>query len=338
LAASSSRCTYQSSRWARSSNVAGVHTATAREYARLSQRTCRLIQVELFKIFPGAVYLVSGLVGLIVGSFLNVVAYRIPIMLGRAWREQCAELQAKDLHEPPHAVGKPFNLVTPNSTCPRCGGAVAARHNIPVISFLALRGRCAHCDAKISPRYSLIEGLTAVLSLIVAWVFGPTWQLVFALPITWTLLALAVIDIDHKLLPDSITLPLLWAGLLASLFRSTGGVIFTDVTSSVIGAAAGYLCLWSVYQVFKLATGKEGMGYGDFKLLAALGAWLGWQLLPLIILLSATVGAIIGTAMIVIEGNSRETQIPFGPYLAAAGWIALLWGTELTRMYAQLMS
>jgi len=294
--------------------------------------------VELFEIVPGALFLVSGLVGLIVGSFLNVVAYRVPIMLGRAWREQCAELQAQDLPEPLHAAGKPFNLVTPNSTCPRCGGAVTARHNIPVISFLALRGRCAHCDAKISPRYPLIEGLAAVLSLIVAWVFGPTWQLVFALPITWTLLALAVIDIDHKLLPDSMTLPLLWAGLLASLFRSNGGVIFTDVTSSVIGATIGYLSLWSVYQVFKLATGKEGMGYGDFKLLAALGAWLGWQLLPLIILLSATVGAIIGTAMIILGGNSRDTQIPFGPYLAAAGWIALLWGADLTRMYAQFMS
>ena len=294
--------------------------------------------MEIFEIFPGALFLLVGFVGLIVGSFLNVVAYRVPIMMGRAWREQCAEVQAEELPEPPHAVGKPFNLVTPNSACPKCGGAVAAQYNIPVFSFLWLRGRCAHCEAKISPRYPLVEGLAALLSLIVAWAFGPTWQMVFALPITWTLLALAVIDIDHKLLPDSMTLPLLWAGLLASAIRVDGEVIFTDVTSSVIGAAAGYLSLWSVYQVFKLVTGKEGMGYGDFKLLAALGAWLGWQLLPLVILLSATVGAIIGTTLILLGGASRETPIPFGPYLASAGWIALLWGEELTRMYAQLLS
>ncbi len=294
--------------------------------------------MEIFEIFPGALFLLAGLVGLIVGSFLNVVAYRVPIMMGRAWREQCAELQAEELAEPPHAVGKPFNLVTPRSACPQCGGAVAALHNIPVISFLLLRGRCAHCEAKIPPRYPLIEGLAALLSLIVAWIFGPTWQMGFALLITWTLLALAVIDIDHKLLPDSITLPLLWAGLLTSLIRIDGEVLFTDVASSVSGAAAGYLSLWSVYQVFKLVTGKEGMGYGDFKLLAALGAWLGWQLLPLVILLSAAVGAILGTAQILLGGASRETPIPFGPYLAAAGWIALLWGEELTKMYTQLLS
>jgi leader peptidase (prepilin peptidase)/N-methyltransferase len=294
--------------------------------------------VEIFEAFPAALFLVAGLVGLLIGSFLNVVAYRVPIMMGRAWREQCAALQDEDLPEPAHAVGKPFNLVKPDSACPGCGGAVAAYHNIPIISYLLLRGRCAHCGTGISARYPLIEGLTAVLSLIVAWVFGPSWQLLFALPITWTLLALAVIDIDHKLLPDSMTLPLMWAGLLVSLFRSDDGVIFTDVTSSVIGAAAGYLALWSVYQAFKLVTGKEGMGYGDFKLLAALGAWLGWQLLPLVIMLSAAVGAIIGTAMIALGGTSRETPIPFGPYLAAAGWIALLWGEQLTGMYLQLIS
>jgi leader peptidase (prepilin peptidase)/N-methyltransferase len=294
--------------------------------------------VEIFEAFPAALFLVAGLVGLLIGSFLNVVAYRVPIMMGRAWREQCAALQDEDLPEPAHAVGKPFNLVKPDSACPGCGGAVAAYHNIPIISYLLLRGRCAHCGTGISARYPLIEGLTAVLSLIVAWVFGPSWQLLFALPITWTLLALAVIDIDHKLLPDSMTLPLMWAGLLVSLFRSDDGVIFTDVTSSVIGAAAGYLALWSVYQAFKLVTGKEGMGYGDFKLLAALGAWLGWQLLPLVIMLSAAVGAIIGTAMIALGGTSRETPIPFGPYLAAAGWIALLWGEQLTGMYLQLKS
>ena len=294
--------------------------------------------MEIFAAFTGAHFLIAGLVGLIVGSFLNVVAYRVPIMLGRAWREQCTKLQAEDLPEPVHAVGKPFNLITPNSTCPECGGAVAVHHNIPIVSYLFLQGCCTHCGTKISPRYPVIEAAAGILSLIAAWVFGPTPQLVLALPITWTLLALAVIDIDHKLLPDSMTLPLMWAGLLASLFRNDGVAIFTDVTSSVIGAAVGYLSLWCVYQAFKLVTGKEGMGYGDFKLLAALGAWLGWQLLPLVIMLSAVVGAIVGTTMIVFGGTSRETPIPFGPYLAAAGWIALLWGTELTRMYAQFLS
>jgi leader peptidase (prepilin peptidase) / N-methyltransferase len=282
--------------------------------------------------------LVAGLLGLLVGSFLNVVAYRVPIMMGRSWRQQCAELTSEDFPEPEHAVGKPFNLVKPDSSCPHCGGAVAAYQNIPVISYLLLRGRCAHCQTKISPRYPLVEAFAALLSLVVAATYGPSWQTAFALPVTWTLLALSLIDIDHKLLPDTMTLPLLWAGLLASLVTTDGNVIFSDVSSSVIGAAAGYLSLWSVYQLFKLVTGKEGMGYGDFKLLAALGAWVGWQLLPLIILLSAAVGAIVGTAMILLGGNSRETPIPFGPYLAAAGWIGLLWGEPLMSSYLQLLS
>ena len=282
--------------------------------------------------------LVAGLMGLLVGSFLNVVAYRVPIMMGRSWRQQCSELTSEDFPEPKHAVGKPFNLVKPDSSCPQCGGAVAAYQNIPVISYLLLRGRCAHCQTKISPRYPLVEAFAALLSLVVAATYGPSWQMAFALPVTWTLLALSLIDIDHKLLPDTMTLPLLWAGLLASLVTTDGNVIFSDVSSSVIGAAAGYLSLWSVYQLFKLITGKEGMGYGDFKLLAALGAWVGWQLLPLIILLSAAVGAIVGIAMILLGGNSRETPIPFGPYLAAAGWIALLWGEQLMSSYLQLLS
>lgn len=294
--------------------------------------------MEIFEVFPAALMLVAGLIGLLVGSFLNVVAYRVPIMMGRAWREQCAELTSEDFPEPEHAVGKPFNLVKPDSSCPQCGGAVAAYQNIPIVSYLFLRGRCAHCQTKISPRYPLVEAFAALLSLVVAATYGPTWQTAFALPVTWTLLALSLIDIDHKLLPDTMTLPLLWAGLLASLVTADGNVIFSDVGSSVIGAAAGYLSLWSVYQIFKLITGKEGMGYGDFKLLAALGAWLGWQLLPLVILLSAAVGAIVGTAMILLGGNSRETPIPFGPYLAAAGWIGLLWGEQLMSSYLQLLS
>jgi len=294
--------------------------------------------VEIFEVFPAALMLVTGLVGLLVGSFLNVVAYRVPIMMGRSWRQQCAELSQEDFPEPAHAIGKPFNLVKPDSSCPQCGGAVAAYQNIPVVSYLLLRGRCAHCRVKISPRYPLVEAFAALLSVVVAVTYGPSWQTLFALPVTWTLLALALIDIDYKLLPDSMTLPLLWGGLLTSLATIDGNVIFSDVSSSVIGAAAGYLSLWSVYQIFKLITGKEGMGYGDFKLLAALGAWVGWQLLPLIILLSAAVGAIVGIAMILLGGNSRETPIPFGPYLAAAGWIGLLWGEQLMSSYLQLLS
>jgi len=293
--------------------------------------------VELFEIFPGALFVFAGLIGFVVGSFLNVLAYRLPIIMERAWRQQCVELQSEELSEPPHAAGKAFNLWTPRSACPHCGHTIAPRHNVPVISYLLLGGRCAHCRARISWRYPALEAVTAGASLMVAWHFGPTWQTVAALPLTWTLLALAVIDIDRKLLPDSLTLPLLWAGLLLSLFTLDGGPLFVDVRSSVIGAAAGYLSLWSVYQLFKLVTGKEGMGYGDFKLLAALGAWMGWQLLPLIILLSAAVGAIVGTVAILVGGRSRHTPIPFGPYLATAGWIALLWGEELVSFYGQVL-
>ena len=292
--------------------------------------------MEIFEIYPNALFVITGLVGLIFGSFLTVVTYRVPIMLGRAWREQYVELEVGDV-EPEHTVSRPFNLIKPNSVCPECSGAITARHNIPILSYILLKGCCTQCGTKISVFYPFIETTTVILSLVVAWVFGPSWQLLFALPITWTLLALSVIDINHKLLPDSITLPLMWAGLLASLFQIGGDVIFTNVSSSVIGAAAGYLSLWGTYQVFKLMTGKEGIGYGDFKLLGALGAWLGWQLLPLIIMLSAGVGAVIGTTMIVLGQNSRETPIPFGPYLAVAGWMALLWGEELMESYLLLM-
>ncbi len=292
--------------------------------------------MELFEIFPGAAFVFAGLFGLVVGSFLNVVAYRVPIMLERAWREQCTELQNEPVSAPPHE-GETFNLWTPRSACPGCGTVVAAHHNIPVASYLFLKGRCAHCDTRISPRYPLVEAAAGALGVVVVWVLGPTWQAVAALVFTWTLLALTVIDIDRQLLPDSLTLPLMWSGLLLSLLSVGGGVLFTDVRSSLIGAAAGYLSLWSVYQLFKLVTGKEGMGYGDFKLLAALGAWLGWQLLPLIILLSAAVGAIVGIAGIVVLGRSRQLPIPFGPYLAAAGWVALLWGEPLLTQYGQLL-
>ncbi|HEU4620471.1 MAG TPA: A24 family peptidase [Gammaproteobacteria bacterium] len=313
--------------------------------------------MELFIVWPFALFLAAGLLGLVVGSFLNVVAYRVPIMMERAWREQCAEVageipegadardsnvpasgqEASSKAAPAHSDAQsdaPFNLLWPPSACPSCGHRIAPWQNIPILSYVLLRGRCAHCAAPISKRYPIVEAAAAILSLVAAYRFGPTWQLVAALPFTWTLLALALIDMDHKLLPDSITLPLLWAGLVLALFSAGGTpVFFTDLRSSVIGAAAGYTVLWVVFQLFKLLTGKEGMGYGDFKLLAALGAWLGWQLLPLVILLSAGVGAVVGSALLFASGKSRQTPIPFGPYLAAAGWIALLWGREILAWY-----
>jgi leader peptidase (prepilin peptidase)/N-methyltransferase len=250
-------------------------------------------------------------------------------MMERSWRAQCEELKSQPFTPPAQAAeGNRFDLWWPPSTCPGCGHPISAHHNIPVVGFLWLKGRCASCGSKISPRYPIVEGFAAVLALATAYVFGPTWETVAALGFVWTLLALTLIDLDHKLLPDSLTLPLLWAGLLVNLTE-----LFTPLSSSVIGAAAGYLALWSVYKLFKLVTGKEGMGYGDFKLLAAIGAWLGWQLLPVVILLSAVVGSVVGIALIVFGGRSSQTAIPFGPYLAAAGFIALLWGERLVQLY-----
>lgn len=276
-----------------------------------------------------ALLVVAGLAGLAVGSFLNVVAYRVPIMMERAWRAHAEELKSQPFAAPQHvAEAKRFDLWWPPSTCPGCGHAIAAQHNVPVLGFLWLKGKCASCGARISPRYPLVEAFAAVLGLMTAYVFGPSWQTVAALGFAWTLLALTLIDLDHKLLPDSLTLPLLWAGLLVNVPG-----LFTTLPASVLGAAAGYLALWSVYQLFKLVTGKEGMGYGDFKLLAAIGAWLGWQLLPVVILLSAVVGSVVGIALIAFGGRSRQTAIPFGPYLAAAGFIALLWGGDLVQLY-----
>jgi leader peptidase (prepilin peptidase)/N-methyltransferase len=293
--------------------------------------------VEIFAIWPATLFVVCGLVGLVVGSFLNVVAYRVPIMMERAWRRQLTELEAEPFTPPPHASGPRFDLWWPPSTCPKCGTPIAARHNVPILSYLWLRGRCAACAAPVSKRYPVIEGAVALSSLVVAWVFGPTWQTVAALFFTWALISLALIDFDTKLLPDSLTLPLMWAGLILSLIPFDGMPLFTDVRSSLIGAVAGYLSLWTVYQLFKLITGKEGMGYGDFKLLAALGAWLGWQMLPVVILLSAAVGSIVGIGLIVLGGRSRQATIPFGPYLVAAGWVALLAGHDLVAWYERLL-
>lgn len=261
--------------------------------------------------------------GLVVGSFLNVVIYRLPIIMERSWRRDCDELAGKEA-----VPEERFDLVMPRSRCPHCGHMVAARDNIPVLSYLLLRGRCRACGAPISPRYPLVELLTATLTVVTALHFGLTWQGLFAVLLTWALIALSFIDFDKHLLPDSITLPMLWLGLLLSLFG-----IYTDSYTSIIGAAAGYLSLWSIYHLFRLLTGKEGMGYGDFKLFALFGAWLGWQSLPLIILLSSAVGAVIGLSLILFRGRDRNIPIPFGPYLAIAGWIALLWGEQLTAWY-----
>ncbi len=271
-------------------------------------------------LFLGAVFIL----GLLVGSFLNVVILRLPVMMERRWRRECAEF----LDHPANENDEPFDLVTPRSRCPHCGHLITALENIPVISYLVLRGRCRSCGASISARYPFIELLSAGVAITVAWQFGVTWQTAFALLLSWALLALTFIDLDRTWLPDDITLPFLWLGLLVN----TAG-LFTDPVSAIIGAVAGYLVLWFVYQVFKKLTGKEGMGYGDFKLLAMLGAWLGWQAIPLIVILSSLVGTVFGLGFILLRRLGREQPIPFGPYLAIAGWIALLWGEHITTAY-----
>jgi len=261
--------------------------------------------------------------GLMVGSFLNVVIHRLPLMMERDWQAQYQEYLGESAAEE-----APLNLAQPASRCPHCNHKIRYYENIPLLSYLWLRGKCSSCQAAISIRYPLIELLTGILSAVIAWHFGFGLQAGAALLLTWALIALSMIDVDHQLLPDSITLPLLWLGLALSLFP-----VFADMHSSLIGAIAGYLSLWTVYQLFKLVTGKEGMGFGDFKLLAALGAWMGWQALPVIVLLSSAVGALLGGAMIAIQGRDRAQPIPFGPYLAIAGWIALLWGKQITDAY-----
>jgi leader peptidase (prepilin peptidase)/N-methyltransferase len=262
--------------------------------------------------------------GLLVGSFLNVVIYRLPLMMESRWRRDCCEL----LEVEQEKQEQPLGLATPNSHCPHCKAAIKPWQNIPVISYLALGGKCANCGAAISWRYPAIELITGLMTLSLAWYFPFSPALLGAILLTWALIALTMIDVDHQLLPDDITLPLLWLGLLFNL-----GGTYVSLQDAVIGAIAGYLILWSIYWLFKLLTGKEGMGYGDFKLLAALGAWLGWQLLPVIILLSSLVGAVCGIALMVIKRRGKEIPIPFGPYLAMAGWIALLWGDALLARY-----
>jgi leader peptidase (prepilin peptidase)/N-methyltransferase len=292
---------------------------------------------ELFTQLPVLFIGISFVVALLIGSFLNVVIYRLPIMMEREWRAQCEEIAETPAQELP--TGR-FDLIAPRSRCTSCGAHITALQNIPVISYLVLGGKCGSCQAPISRRYPIIELLTALMTAIVAWRFGFGWEAAAAVLMTWALIAISVIDIDHQIIPDSISLPLIWAGLFLSLFHGSVGseILFVDPGTAIVGGLAGYLSLWSIYHLFRLLTGKEGMGYGDFKLLAALGAWLGWQMLPLIILLSAAVGAVVGISLIVFRRHDRSVPIPFGPYLAAAGWIAMLYGPQIIEAYLDYMS
>ncbi|MDM8565995.1 A24 family peptidase [Candidatus Halobeggiatoa sp. HSG11] len=280
--------------------------------------------MDYFIAEPNAGIIATAIIGLVVGSFLNVVIYRLPIMMKRSWRRDCAELlETSTTHSQER-----FDLLLPASRCPNCSHAITILENIPIISYILLRGRCSTCQQKISIRYPIIEFVSMLLSAMVAWKFGYGWPLLGALLLTWALLAASIIDLDHYLLPDNIVLPLLWLGILFNLFGT-----YVDLETSVVGAMFGYLSLWSVYWGFKLITGKEGMGYGDFKLLAALGAWLGWLALPGIIFLSSLVGAVIGISLVGLKIQNRDKPIPFGPFLATAGWLHLMWGEYLISLW-----
>lgn len=282
--------------------------------------------LSILQAYPVATVALVIVIGLLVGSFLNVVIYRLPVMMEREWKSECKLILDPD--SPDEEPAEPFNLAFPNSHCPNCDAPIRAWQNITVISYVLLRGQCANCKVSISARYPIIEAVTALMSAIIAWQLGASLEMLAALFFTWSLIALTMIDADHKLLPDQITLPLLWAGLLLNSFS-----LFVPLYDAVWGAIGGYLSLWSVYWLFKILTGKDGMGYGDFKLLAALGAWLGWQSLLVIILLSSLVGAIVGSIILLANKQGRNTAIPFGPYLAAAGWIAFLWGDQIIDAY-----
>jgi len=287
--------------------------------------------IQFFQQSPFWFVAVVFLFSLCIGSFLNVVVYRLPLMMEQSWQQEYLEYFEPEKPQPQAAV---FNLAVPRSACPHCKHQLAAKDNIPLLSWLLLKGKCRYCQAPVSTRYPLLELFTAVISAAVAWQFGATATGLLYLLVTWALLALTFIDIDKMLLPDQITLPLLWLALVAAV----AGFSKIDAASAITGAAIGYLALWSVYWLFKLLTGKEGMGYGDFKLLAVFGALLGWQQLPLIILLSSLVGAVIGTLMLAMQGKDKNNAIPFGPYIAAAGWIAMLWGEQITQAYLSMIS
>jgi leader peptidase (prepilin peptidase)/N-methyltransferase len=279
--------------------------------------------LEVLQHSPAALMVAVGLLGLCVGSMLNVVIHRLPKMMEAGWRAECAALEGREAPQSPT-----YNLFTPRSACPKCGTPIKPIHNVPVIGWLALRGKCAHCNAPISSRYPLVELLGGAVAGFLAWRFGYSTQLAFALVFGWAMIALAFIDFDTQLLPDDITLPMLWLGLIANIFGT-----FTDLRSAVLGAVAGYLLLWCVYWAFRLLMKKEGMGFGDFKLLAAIGAWTGWQVIPVAILVSAGLGAVVGSLFLWISRRGADTRIPFGPYLALAGIVSLAWGRELVVLW-----
>jgi leader peptidase (prepilin peptidase) / N-methyltransferase len=287
--------------------------------------------LELLDQSPVLFIVVVFLFALLIGSFLNVVIYRLPLMMEREWREQCAEVAAMPVSDLPEGR---FDLLVPRSRCPSCGAAIRAWQNIPVLSYLVLRGRCSGCRTPISARYPVVEAATAILAAIVAWRFGFGWEALMGVVLTLGLIPITLIDFDRQLIPDAIVLPLLWIGLAMSLWHPVPGaeVLFIGSREAIIGAIAGYLSLWSFYWLFKLITGKEGMGYGDFKLLAALGAWLGYTYLFTIIILSAVVGALLGIALIIFRGRDRQIPMPFGPFLAAAGWLAMVAGEDLKAL------
>jgi len=294
--------------------------------------------VEMMQGSTALTAALAGVLGLLVGSFLNVVIYRLPLMLQREWRHQCLEylqLDSKKIKTvDPVAAHKTFNLLKPDSHCPVCQKPVRPWQNMPVLSYLMLRGRCSQCQTRIHWRYPVVEIITALLSAVVAWKFGATWECLAALVFTWSLVSLTVIDIDHQLLPDNITMPLLWLGLILSVSGHGTGVTPAD---ALLGASIGYLSLWSVYWSFKLLTGRDGMGFGDFKLLAAVGAWLGWQQLLTVIILSSLTGAIIGITLALVAGRDKNIPMSFGPYLAIAGFIALIWGDAISNTYMSML-
>ncbi len=289
---------------------------------------------SFFSSYPLALLVFTLALGLIIGSFLNVVIYRLPVMMQREWTQQCYEfLELKDDKANKNETDKfsKFNLAQPGSHCPNCNHEITALENIPVLSYLIQAGKCKNCKAPISRRYPIIESATGIFTVLIAYQFGFTWLTLVALVLTWSLIVLTMIDYDHQLLPDDITLPLLWLGLIINYFG-----LITTLEAAFLGSVAGYLILWLVYWLFKLFTGKEGMGYGDFKLLAALGAWMGWQALPQIILLSSLIGALIGITLVIIKGRDKNIPIPFGPYLAGAGFVSLLWSNELNQLYSAI--
>ncbi|MCG9722884.1 A24 family peptidase [Shewanella sp. Isolate7] len=295
--------------------------------------------IQLMAQYPLLFAAISFVFAAVIGSFLNVVIHRLPVMMKREWQEECNQYldeyhkatvtAIKDkLAQPIDDYPEKYNLIVPGSSCPKCKTDIKPWHNLPIVGWLMLGGRCAHCKTRISVRYPVIEALSGFAVAYLAYHFGPTWQFVFATLLTFGLIALTGIDLDEMLLPDQITLPLLWLGLLINLDST-----FVSITDAVIGASAGYMSLWSVFWGFKLLTGKEGMGYGDFKLLAVFGAWFGWQLLPLIVLLSSIVGALVGLLLIVNKKINSGNPIPFGPYIALAGWIAMIWGEKIVNWY-----